>query len=82
MNEWVMVVDDDSNNLRTASRILMEQKMRASCVKSGEEAIRFLSAGDKHPDLILLDIQNNHKSGNSLKRRNRMSDSSIIYSKA
>lgn len=56
MNEWVMVIDDDANNLRIASRILIGQKMRASCVKSGEEAISFLSASDKHPDLILLDI--------------------------
>lgn len=56
MNEWVMVVDDDANNLRTASHILMGQNMRASCVKSGEDALRFLSSGEKRPDLILLDI--------------------------
>lgn len=56
MNEWILVVDDDANNLRTASHILMEQHMRASCVKSGEDALRFLGGGDKRPDLILLDI--------------------------
>lgn len=56
MNEWVMVVDDDANNLRTASHILTGQNMRASCVKSGEAALRFLSSGDRRPDLILLDI--------------------------
>ena len=55
MNEWILVVDDDANNLRAASHILVSNQMRASCVKSGEEALRFLNAG-KRPDLILLDI--------------------------
>ena len=56
LNEWIMVVDDDIVNLRAASRILMENGMRASCVKSGEEALRFLSDGAHRPDLVLLDI--------------------------
>ena len=56
MNEWILVVDDDANNLRTASHILTEKQMRASCVKSGEDALRFLSGGERRPDLILLDI--------------------------
>ncbi len=30
--------------------------MRASCVRSGEEALRFLDGGKRCPDLILLDI--------------------------
>ena len=51
-----MVVDDDAGNLRAASHILVANEMRASCVKSGEEALRFLSAGENKPDLILLDI--------------------------
>ncbi len=56
MNEWILVVDDDSNNLRTASHILTQEQMRASCVKSGEEALRFLNGGERKPDLILMDI--------------------------
>ena len=56
MNEWILVVDDDANNLRAASHILVSQQMRASCVKSGEDALKFLDGGKKRPDLILLDI--------------------------
>ena len=55
MNDWILVVDDDTANLRMASHILSEEKMRVSCLKSGEEAIRFLQ--ENKPDLILLDIQ-------------------------
>ncbi len=55
MNEWILVVDDDAGNLKAASHILLAEKMRASCVRSGEDALRFLEGG-KRPDLILLDI--------------------------
>ncbi|MCR5725088.1 MAG: response regulator [Treponema sp.] len=56
--EWILVVDDDSSNLRMASKILTEQNMRVSCLKSGEEAISFLlnAPPDSRPDLILLDV--------------------------
>ena len=56
MNEWILVVDDDAANLRAASHILVESGMRASCVKSGEEALRFLGDGTHRPDLVLLDV--------------------------
>ena len=56
MNEWILVVDDDANNLKTASHILLKSEMRASGVRSGEEALRFLNGGARRPDLILLDI--------------------------
>ena len=54
MNDWILVVDDDTSNLRMASHILSSEKMRVSCLKSGEEAICFLQ--EQRPDLILLDI--------------------------
>lgn len=54
MNDWIMVVDDDTSNLRMASHILTAEQMRVSCLKSGEDAIRFLE--DNRPDLILMDI--------------------------
>lgn len=41
MNDWIMVVDDDTSNLRMASHILTAEQMRVSCLKSGEDAIRF-----------------------------------------
>ena len=54
MSDWILVVDDDSSNLRMASHILSAEGMRVSCLKSGEEAIKFL--GDNRPDIVLLDI--------------------------
>ena len=54
MSDWILVVDDDAENLRMANHILSEEKMRVSCLKSGEDAIHFLQ--ENRPDLILLDI--------------------------
>lgn len=54
MNDWVLVVDDDTTNLKMASRILVAENMRVSCLKSGEDAIRFLQ--ENRPDMILLDV--------------------------
>ena len=56
MNEWILVVDDDSNNLKAAGHILVKSGMRASCVRSGADALKFLDGGQRRPDLILLDI--------------------------
>ena len=54
MADWVLVVDDDVANLKMAGRILSSEKMRVSCMKSGEDTLVFLQ--DNTPDLILLDI--------------------------
>ena len=54
MNDWILVVDDDAANLRMASHIMTAEGMRVSCLKSGEDALRFLQ--ENRPDLILLDI--------------------------
>lgn len=54
MADWVLVVDDDPSNLRMASHILSGQQMRVSCLKSGNDALKFLQ--ENRPDLILLDI--------------------------
>lgn len=35
MSDWILVVDDDTSNLRMASRILSAEQMRVSCLKSG-----------------------------------------------
>ena len=56
MSEWILVVDDDASNLKAAGHILVSQNIRASCVRSGEDALKFLDGGNKRPDLILLDI--------------------------
>lgn len=54
MSDWILVVDDDTSNLKMASRILSTEKMRVSCLKSGVDAIKFLQ--ENRPDLILLDV--------------------------
>lgn len=62
MSDWILVVDDDTSNLRMASRILSAEQMRVSCLKSGEDALTFLHGN--RPDLILLDV---HMPGMDLK---------------
>ena len=54
MGNWILVVDDDTTNLRIASHILSEEQMSVSCLETGEDAINFLQ--NNRPDLILLDI--------------------------
>ena len=54
MSDWILVIDDDTSNLKMASKILSEEQMRVSCLKSGEDAIKFLQ--NNRPDLILLDV--------------------------
>lgn len=54
MNDWILVVDDDTSNLKMASYILGRAQMRVSCLKSGKDAVQFLE--ENRPDLVLLDI--------------------------
>lgn len=54
MDNWIAIVDDDTANLRVASRILTREKMKVSCMKSGSELLHFLNGNT--PDLLLLDI--------------------------
>ena len=54
MDIWILVVDDNAANLAMANRILGEEGMRVSCVKSGESAVKFLKFN--RPNLILLDV--------------------------
>ena len=67
MNEWVLIVDDDVDALRIASRILAAKQKRVSSIRSGAEAIAFLNglAGGKLPDLLLLDTRYSRASGKS-----------------
>ena len=58
MNNWILVVDDDVANLQIANRLLKDDNMRVSCLKSGEETIKYLQTN--RPDVVLLDI---HMSG-------------------
>lgn len=55
MSDWVIVVDDDKTNLKTAGVILSRSNMRVSAFKSAPVLFDFLRQGNR-PDLILLDI--------------------------
>ena len=55
MGIWIVVVDDDPLALTHTKRILREQDMRVSCLRSGRDLLKFMSKNV--PDLILLDIQ-------------------------
>lgn len=54
MSDWILVVDDDTSNLKMAGYILGKAGMRVSCLKSGNNTVQFLK--ENRPDLILLDI--------------------------
>ena len=55
MAEWVVVVDDDTSNLKMAGHILSKSNMRVTALKSGQALLDYISEGN-FPDLILLDI--------------------------
>lgn len=81
MNNWILVIDDDIMNLKTASRILSDEKMRVSCLKSGEEAIEFLRSN--RPDLILLDVHmpgiNGFETMKSIRKNEMTADIPVIF---
>ena len=51
---WILVVDDDVQNLKVASRILGDYGVKVSCLANGSDAIKFLAFNK--PDLVLLDV--------------------------
>ena len=56
MAGWVIVVDDDEQNLKIAGRILSRAHMRVTAMKSGEALIDYIREKEV-PDLILLDVK-------------------------
>lgn len=56
MADWVVVVDDDTMNLKMASHILSKSNMRVTALKSGQSLLDFVKENET-PDLILLDIK-------------------------
>ena len=54
MEYWIVVVDDEAFCLTNARNMLGGENMKVSCLKSGNELLRFVEKND--PDLILLDI--------------------------
>ncbi len=56
MSNWIIVVDDDTANLKTAGTILSRANIRVTAVKSGQALIDYVREKGA-PDLILLDIK-------------------------
>ena len=54
MNYWIAVVDDDEVYLTNARKLLNEENMRVSCLRGGNDLLKFIEKNA--PDLILLDI--------------------------
>ncbi|MBO4914692.1 MAG: response regulator [Oscillospiraceae bacterium] len=54
MADWIVVVDDDTTNLKAAGHILSNCGMRVTALKSGTLLLDYLEKNC--PDLILLDI--------------------------
>ena len=55
MADWIIVVDDDTSNLKVAGHILSKAGMRVTALKSGRIALDYVQKNG-FPDLILLDV--------------------------
>ncbi len=55
MANWIIVVDDDTTNLKAAGKILSQRGFRVTALKSGRAMLDYL-AENGTPELILLDI--------------------------
>ena len=53
--DWVIVVDDDVSILKSAGRILSEEGIRVTALKSGNALLDYIDENGA-PDLVLLDI--------------------------
>ncbi|MBP0973787.1 MAG: response regulator, partial [Oscillospiraceae bacterium] len=55
MANWIIVVDDDTSNLKMAGFILSKAQMRVTALQSGQALLDYIKKHEA-PDLILLDI--------------------------
>ena len=56
MTKWIIVVDDDTANLKIAGHILSKNNFRVTALKSGKTFLDYVD-GNGMPDLVLLDIK-------------------------
>ena len=56
MAKWIIVVDDDTANLKMAGHILSKNNMRVTALKSGGAFLEYVNENGM-PDLVLLDIK-------------------------
>ena len=75
MTNWIIVVDDDITNLKTAGHILSRNNMRVTALKSGQALLDYPLENER-PDMILLDIKMPDMDGfETLKRFRRKEES-------
>ncbi|MCI8669310.1 MAG: response regulator [Lachnospiraceae bacterium] len=77
---YILVIDDDSMNLRIAEKMLGD-RFRLTCLKSGREALDFLEK--EVPNLILLDLHMPEMNGfeviRKLKEDRRLKEIPVIF---
>ena len=56
MSKWIIVVDDDTANLKMAGHILSKNNIRVTAFKSGSSFLEYVKDNGM-PDLVLLDIK-------------------------
>lgn len=56
MTKWIIVVDDDTANLKMAGHILSKNNIRVTAFKSGSTFLDYVNDNGM-PDLVLLDIK-------------------------
>ena len=56
MTKWIIVVDDDTANLKIAGHILSKNNFRVTALKSGKSFLEYIDSNGM-PDLVLLDIK-------------------------
>ena len=56
MTKWIIVVDDDTANLKIAGHILSKNNFRVTALKSGKTFLDYVESNGM-PDLVLLDIK-------------------------
>lgn len=56
MSKWIIVVDDDTANLKMAGHILSKNNLRVTALKSGNSFLDYVNDNGM-PDLVLLDIK-------------------------
>ena len=72
--EWVIIVDDDTTNLKVAGHVLSKNGIRVTALRSGKALLDFLQQNlSPAPNLILLDIYMQEMDGfETLTRLNKL----------